>query len=323
MVSNSLKFNRNKYNGNFAIIFLKSLNFANIFLVVFMKESKWIILAVLAIVWGSSFILIKKGLNGLNPIELGSVRMISASVVMLLLKGKHVASIPKNKYKYVAASALFGIFFPAFLFAYAQTEIDSTISSIINATTPLFTLVIGALFFKLISQKRQFFGVFIGLVGCILLILTGSSIHPEQNYWYALLAVVACVLYAININWVKKFLSDLRPVQIAMGNFAFLLIPASLILFTTDFFSHISTPETQTAVLYTVILGICSTGLASLFFYRLILISSPVFASSTTYLIPLVAFGWGILDHESVHFAQVIGALVILVGVYFSGKKNQ
>ncbi|MGE4347983.1 MAG: EamA family transporter, partial [Flavobacteriaceae bacterium] len=95
MVSNSLKFNRNKYNGNFAIIFLKSLNFANIFLVVFMKESKWIILAVLAIVWGSSFILIKKGLNGLNPIELGSVRMISASVVTLLLKGKHVASIPK------------------------------------------------------------------------------------------------------------------------------------------------------------------------------------------------------------------------------------
>src|SRR5690606_17484635 len=268
MVSNSLKFNRNKYNGNFAIIFLKSLNFANIFLVVFMKESKWIILAALAIVWGSSFILIKKGLNGLNPIELGSVRMISASVVMLLLKGKHVASIPKNKYKYVVASALFGIFFPDFLFAYAQTEIDSTISSIINATTPLLTRILGALFFSLLSQKRQFFGVIIGFIGCILLILTGANVHPEQNYWYALLAIVACIFYAININWVKKFLSDLSPVQIAMGNFAFLLIPASLILFTTDFFSHINNTDTQWAVFYTTILGICSTGLASLLFYK-------------------------------------------------------
>lgn len=287
-----------------------------------MKESKWIILAALAIVWGSSFILIKKGLNGLNPIELGSVRMISASVVMLLLKGKHITTIPKTKYKYIIASGLFGIFFPAFLFAYAQTEIDSTISSIINATTPLFTLIIGALFFSLLSQKRQFFGVIIGFIGCILLILTGANVHPEQNYWYALLAIVACIFYAININWVKKFLSDLSPVQIAMGNFAFLLIPASLILFTTDFFSHINTSETRTAVLYTAILGICSTGLASLFFYKLIQMSSPVFASSTTYLIPLVAFGWGILDHESVHFAQIIGALIILVGVYFSGRKN-
>src|SRR5690554_1408298 len=287
-----------------------------------MKESKWIILAVLAIVWGSSFILIKKGLNGLNPIELGSVRMISASVVMLLLKGKHVASIPKNKYKYVVASTLFGIFFPAFLFAYAQTEIDSTISSIINATTPLFTLVIGALFFKLISQKRQFFGVIIGFIGCILLILTGANVHPEQNYWYALLAIVACIFYAININWVKKFLSDLTPLQIAMGNFLFLFLLSSIMLLTTDFFSHINNSETQWAVFYTVILGICSTGLASLLFYKLIQISSPVFASSTTYLIPIIAFGWGILDNEELYYIQMVGALIILIGIYFSGRKK-
>src|SRR5690606_19732833 len=142
-----------------------------------MKESKWITLAILAIVWGSSFILIKKGLNGLDPIELGSVRMISASVVMLLLKGKHLFTIPKNSYTYVSASALFGIFFPAFVFAYAQTEIDSTISSIINATTPLFTLIIGTFFFGLISQRRQFFGVLIGFIGCALLILSGATLH--------------------------------------------------------------------------------------------------------------------------------------------------
>lgn len=287
-----------------------------------MKESKWIILAILATVWGSSFILIKKGLNGLAPIELGSIRMITASVFMLLLKGRHVFTIPANKYKYIICSALFGIFFPAFLFAYAQTQIDSTISSIINAVTPLFTLVIGALFFGLLSQKRQLFGVIIGLIGCILLILTGASVHPEQNYWYALLAILACIFYAININWVKKFLSDLTPIQIAIGNFAFLLIPCVAILFTTDFFNHIQTTTTQTSVIYTAILGLFSTGLASLLFYRLIQISSPVFASSTTYLIPIVAFFWGVLDSETVHLMQIVGAMIILVGVYFSSRKK-
>ncbi len=286
-----------------------------------MKESKWLILGILALVWGSSFILIKKGLNGLDPIELGSVRMISASVVMLIIKGKNVFSIPKNKWKYVVCSALLGIFFPAFLFAYAQTEIDSTISSIINALTPLLTLIIGVILFGLISQRRQFFGVIIGFTGCALLIFTGASVHPEQNYFYAILAVIACVLYAININWVKKYLSDLTPVQIAMGNFAFLLIPATLILFSTNFFSHIQTSETQISVLYTAILGICSTGISSLLFYKLIQMSSPVFASSSTYLIPVVAFGWGLLDNESLHYMQFAGALIILIGVYFSSRK--
>lgn len=286
-----------------------------------MKESKWLILSILAIVWGSSFILIKKGLNGLTPIELGSVRMISASVVMLLLKGKVIFTIPKSKWKYVVGSAFFGIFFPAYLFAYAQTEIDSTISSIINALTPLLTLVIGTFLFGLISQRRQFFGVFIGFLGCFLLILTGASVHPEQNYFYAILPILACIFYAININWVKKFLSDLTPTQIAMGNFSLLLLLSLLVLSTTNFFEHYTTSETQTAILYTSILGIFSTGLASLLFYRLIQISSPVFASSTTYLIPIIAFGWGLLDNENLHFIQIIGTFIVLIGVYFSSRK--
>jgi len=287
-----------------------------------MKESKWIILAILAIVWGSSFILIKKGLNGLDPIELGSVRIFSASAVMLLIKGKHAFTIPKHKWKYVLCSALFGIFFPAYLFAFAQSEIDSTISSILNALTPLLTLIIGVLFFRLTSQRRQYYGVFIGFSGCLLLILSGANLHPNQNYWYALLAIIACIFYAININWVKKFLSDLTPLQIAMGNFLFLFLLSSIMLLTTDFFSHINNSETQWAVFYTVILGICSTGLASLLFYKLIQISSPVFASSTTYLIPIIAFGWGILDNEELYYIQIVGALIILIGIYFSGRKK-
>lgn len=286
-----------------------------------MKQSKWLILAVLAIVWGSSFILIKKGLLGLTPIQLGAVRIFVASIVMLCIGWKHIPSIPKNKWKFLFASSMYGIFFPAFLFAYAQTQIDSTISSILNATTPLFTLFLSVLIFGISAQKRQYFGVAIGFIGSLMLILSGAIVHAEQNYWYALLAVLACVLYALNINWIKEFLSDLTPIQISMGSFACLLPCSIIVLLNSNLGATVHLETTQMSIIYTAILGICSTGLASLLFYRLIIMSSPVFASSSTYLIPVVAFVWGVFDHESIHVSQLAGALVVLLGVYLSSRK--
>lgn len=286
-----------------------------------MKQSKWLILAVLAIVWGSSFILIKKGLLGLTPIQLGAVRIFVASIVMLCIGWKHIPSIPKNKWKFLFASSMYGIFFPAFLFAYAQTQIDSTISSILNATTPLFTLFLSVLIFGISAQKRQYFGVAIGFIGSLMLILSGAIVHAEQNYWYALLAVLACVLYALNINWIKKFLSDLTPIQISMGSFTCLLPCSIIVLLNSNLGATVHLETTQMSIIYTAILGICSTGLASLLFYRLIILSSPVFASSSTYLIPVVAFVWGVFDHESIHISQLAGALVVLLGVYLSSRK--
>src|SRR5690606_36783428 len=112
-----------------------------------MKQSKWLILAVLTIVWGSSFILRNRGLLGLTPIQLGAVRVFVAWVVMLCIGWKHIPSIPKTEWKFLFASSMYGIFFPAFLFASAQTQIDSAISSILNATTPLFTLFLSLFIF--------------------------------------------------------------------------------------------------------------------------------------------------------------------------------
>src|SRR5690606_23688907 len=151
--------------------------------------------------------------------QLGAVRVFVASVVMLCIGWKHIPSIPKTKWKFLFASSMYGIFFPAFLFAYAQTQIDSTISSILNATTPLFTLFLSVLIFGISAQKRQYVGVIIGFIRILMLILSGAIIHTEHNYWYALLAVFACVLYALNIDWIKRFLSDLSPMQISMASF--------------------------------------------------------------------------------------------------------
>lgn len=286
-----------------------------------LRQLKWVYLVILALVWGSSFILIKKGLVGLTALQLGSLRIIFAAVFLLLIGFKSLTKIPKEKWKYIALTSLFGTFTPAYLFAIAQTEIDSSVSSILNSLTPLNTLVLGALAFGLQFRRNQIFGVLIGLIGSALLILNGAIHHPEQNYYYAILVLIASVCYAVNVNLLKKYLHDLSPLSITTGNFAFLLLPTISILFFSGFFDVIHVGKVQHSVLFIMILGVVGTGIANILFFKLIQMSSPVFATSVTYLIPVVAFFWGLLDNEMLTPVQFFGAFVILIGVYLSAKK--
>ncbi|MCG9791531.1 DMT family transporter [Flavobacterium algicola] len=286
------------------------------------KQIKWAYLTVLALIWGSSFILIKKGLVGLSAIQVGSLRIIFASLFLLIIGFKSLIEIPKNKWKYLALTAICGTFLPAFLFAISQTELDSGITAILNSLTPLNTLIIGAVAFNLGFQKRQLWGVFIGLAGSLLLVLNGALNHPEQNYYYAFLIITASVCYAINVNLIKHYLSDMSPLSITTGNFAVLFIPALAILYFSGFTETVHIEKVQTSILYILILGVVGTGIANILFFKLIQIASPVFASSVTYLIPLIAFFWGILDNESLTNIQFLGAFIILVGVYLSARKQ-
>lgn len=285
------------------------------------QQLKWIILMVLALIWGSSFILIKKGLIGLNPFQLGSLRIIFCAVFLLVVGFKSLASIPQHQWKFIAVTSLFGTFIPAYLFAIAETKVSSSICSILNSLTPLNTLVFGAAFFGLTFRRNQFLGILIGLLGTAILIFTGDNREGSENYYYSVLVLVATVCYATNVNLIKKYLSDVKPLSITTGNFLVMLIPAILILCFTDFTSKISLAQTQQAMFYVMILGIVGTGVANVLFYKLIQISSPVFASSVTYLIPIVAFLWGMLDNEMLAPLQFLGALIILVGVYLANKK--
>lgn len=146
------------------------------------KQLKWVYLLILSLIWGSSFILIKKGLVGLNAIQVGSFRIIFAAIFLLIIGFRSLKKIPLHKWKFIALTSLFGTFIPAYFFAIAETEVDSSIVAILNALTPLNTLILGALFFGIQSQKRQFLGVFIGLIGCLLLVFNGAANHPNQNY---------------------------------------------------------------------------------------------------------------------------------------------
>ena len=285
------------------------------------KQLKWVYLVVLSLIWGSSFILIKKGLVGLTAIQLGSLRILFAAIFLLIIGFKNLSKIPKQKWKYIALTSLLGTFIPAYLFAIAETQIDSSITAILNSLTPLNTLVFGVLVFGIGFQKSQAWGVFIGLIGSVLLVFNGAINHPEQNYYYAILVIIASICYALNVNLIKRFLSDLSPLSITTGNFAILFLPALFILFFSGFSGVIHLEKVQHSLMFIMVLGVVGTGIANIIFFRIVQMSSPVFATSVTYLIPIVAFFWGLLDNEMLTPIQGLGAFIILIGVYLSAKK--
>lgn len=285
------------------------------------RNIKWIFLVILALIWGSSFILIFKGLEGLNPFQLGSLRIIFAAVFLLIIGFKTLPGISLGQWKYIAMTSLFGTFIPAYLFAIAETQISSTISAVLNSLTPLNTLILGILFFGLGFQRRQVFGVIIGLIGSLLLVFDGAINNLGQNYYYSFLVVIASLCYATNVNLIKKYLTGLTPLTISTGNFVVMLIPALIILACSGFFDVMQVDKVQHSVLYVMILGVAGTGIANVIFFKLIQISSPVFATSVTYLIPIVAFFWGLFNNEMLSIVQLIGAFIILLGVYLSAKK--
>lgn len=285
------------------------------------KDNKWLLLIILSLIWGSSFILIKRGLVGLTPIQVGSLRILFTTAFLLLIGFKSLTKIPHHQWKYIVLTAFFGTFLPVFLFAYAQTQINSSVSAILNSLTPMNTLLIGISIFRLQFRRQQMIGVFIGLLGSILLVYNGAVNHPGQNYYYALFIIIASLCYATNVNLINKYLSDLSPMSISVGNFAIMTIPALIVLVFSGFSDAVFIEKTQNAMLYIAILGVVGTGIANLFFFKLIQISSPVFATSVTYLIPIVAFSWGLLDHEMLTPIQFVGAFIILAGVYMSSRK--
>lgn len=288
------------------------------------KNKKWLILVVLAFIWGSSFILIKKGLIGLTPLQLGALRIVFSAIFIFIFGFHTLKSIPKDKWKWLIISGFVGTFFPAFLFAFAETEIDSAIASILNSLVPLNTILLGFAVFNIASTNRQVLGVIIGFFGTALLIGSGAQLNPNQNYLYAGLVIISGIMYGFNVNIIKRYLQDVSAIGIAFGNFAAIIIPAIIVLLFTNFFNAetLQNPIVITSIGYIVILSAFGTALAKVLFNKLVQMATPVFASSVTYLMPVVAVGWGFLDGEGFSIWQGLATILILIGVYLANRKN-
>jgi len=288
-----------------------------------MKLNKWFYLIILSIIWGSSFILIKKGLIGLEASQLGSLRIIFSSLIIFLFAWKKIFDIKIFEWKWIIISAFLGSFFPAFLFAFAETQIDSSVASILNSIVPLNTLILGMIIFKIKSTVRQVIGVLIGFFGTYLLISSGVIINPNQNYYYAGLVILCSFLYALNVNIIKKYLQHLSAITITVGHFSVIIIPALIVFLFSDFkFESLKNPETKISIIYVFILALFGTALAKIFFNKLIKISSPVFASSVTYSMLVVSIFWGIIDGEKFSIDQLIATLIIILGVVLTNKQS-
>lgn len=285
------------------------------------NKLRWVYLFALSLIWGSSFILMKYALVGLSAIQVGALRILITSVFIVLIGFRKVFKINRRHWYYLTLSGFLGSFFPAFLMAYTVEKMDSSVVSILNSLTPLNTLIIGALIFGFSFRKRQLIGVLIGLFGTLMLILKGAELNPNQDYFYSSFIIIASIFYALNINILKKYLHDIDALTITVGNFIVLVIPTVVLLWFTGFFSTFEfTDESIKGLGYLSVLAIFGTGLAKLMFNRLIQISSPIFSSSVTYIIPIVAITWGVLDGEKISFIQFIAAFIILLGVYMVNK---
>lgn len=284
------------------------------------EHIRWMILIVLALIWGSSFILMKKALLHLSPVQVGALRMIFTGMTLIPLGYKGLSKVSKKQWFYIFVTALVGTFIPVFLFAFAVMNIDSSIVSILNSLTPLNTLWVGAAFYGFSFLRKQVLGVLIGLTGALMLILKGAQLNPDQNYIFALLIVVASVGYAFNINILKKHLQDLSALTITTGNFVLLMIPALVVLSFTGFFHLDSIVEAKSSLFYLILLAVFGTAMAKTLFNKLVKISSPIFSSSVTYLIPIVAIFWGVLDGERIYFDQFLAGGLVLLGVYLTNK---
>ena len=289
------------------------------------NNKKWIYLILLSFIWGSSYILIKKTLIGVSPLQLGSLRVIFTTIVLFIMGFSSLKKIPKDKWKWIILTGYIGSFFPSFFFAFAQTEIDSGVAAILNSLTPLATLIIGVVFYKFIIDSKQILGVIIGLFGSFLLIYEGSTINPDQNFLFVGFIITASVCYATSVNMLKAHLQDVPAISIALGNFLCILPPAIIILFYSGFMNInvIESPKVQNALFYIIVLSVFGSAFAKILFNKFVQIASPVFASSVTYTLPIVAVMWGLLDGEKINFRQILATIVILIGVYFANRRSR
>ncbi|MFC3416012.1 DMT family transporter [Algoriphagus hitonicola] len=287
----------------------------------------WGFLIILALIWGSSFILIKRGLEVFSPGELGAYRIVAAATFLLPLSLPRVKRLNSEQVQNLILVGLVGSFIPAFLFAKAQTQLSSSLTGVLNALTPLFVVVVGAIFFKSRITRRNALGLFIAFLGVVVLVMvkegSGFGGLSEINT-YAFFVLLACICYGFNLNLIKFRFVELKPVEITAISLLMVLPVALIYLMAgTEFaFKLVSVDGAWLALGYVTLLGVLGTALALILFNMMVKVASPVFASSVTYLIPIVAIMWGVWDGEVLLLGHYLGIAAVIFGVWVGNRKK-
>lgn len=286
------------------------------------KLVNWFILIALALTWGSSFILMKRGMEVFSSDQVASMRIFIAFLFLSPLVFWHIKKTLLKHWKGYLGMGLIGNLIPAFLFTKAETGISSSLTGALNSLTPLFTLLVGVILYRQKTGWMNVLGIIIGFVGATGLTMVGKEKGMNDELLYIFYVVMATVCYALSVNIIKQYLSGVDSLTATVWALLFIGPVAGCYLFTTDFLQKLTTVSGAWQSLgYISILAIFGTALSVIVFNTLIKNTNTLFASSVTYLIPIVAMLWGIFDNEAVsawHFAW-IG--LILLGVYLVNKE--
>ncbi|MDI9342599.1 MAG: EamA family transporter [Sediminibacterium sp.] len=287
------------------------------------KQIDWLILCSLGLIWGSSFILMKRGLDAYTSEQVAALRIGLAAIALMPFHLKIKRPDFKKYWKGLVLMGCFGNLIPAFLFTKAETQISSSLTGMLNALTPLFTILLAFWWLKHRPKPKEISGIVIGFAGAILLLAQSPDGAGNGNPLYGLLVVVATICYAISITGIKKYLNDLDSLSATVWAFT-LTGPAALLYlfgctdFTNAFLSH---PLALTSFGYICILALIGTAFSVVIYNTLIRRAGAVFASSCTYLIPVVAIFWGIFDGETISMLQIGAILLIILSVYLITRK--
>ncbi|KMQ69718.1 multidrug DMT transporter permease [Chryseobacterium sp. FH2] len=288
-------------------------------------KEKWILLVILSIIWGSSFILIKKSLEHFSPYQVGALRVLIAGIILMPIAISKYKLFPKRHVKWLILAAFTGNFIPMFLFPIAETEVSSSIAGIINSMMPIFVIIVGALIWKFETTKQQIIGTLISFTGVCLLAFGGDGEGGKFKLIPIVLLLLATLCYAVSTTTVKSKLMEVSSTILSAFVFSFVLFFPSLIALTcTGFFSTFDFNKNNlTGLMFVSLLSVFGTGLAMMMNYRLLKVSTPLFASTVTLLMPIVAIIWGFLDGDRLSAIQFVGAGIIIAGLIFLRTKSK
>jgi len=271
----------------------------------------WFAVALLALIWGTSYILMKKGLESFSTVQIAALRIFITFLSLLPVALKNIRKISSSNIGSILIIGILGNAIPAFLFPMAQTMIASSLAGMLNALSPVFTLIIGITIYKRKGVITQVAGVILGFAGAIGLLYEGDLTFN----FYGLFVVLATILYGFSANEVSR-IKGLNGLQITSLAFFMVGPPAAIYLLFSDFSHAIETAHWVRNLSYIAILAVMGSATALAIFYRLIRDTSPVFASVVTYFIPLVATLWGVGDNEKLSVSMLYSVVFILLGVY-------
>ncbi len=286
------------------------------------RINQWILLIVLGVIWGASFILIKKGLRSFDLFQVASLRMFIASLVLLPFTLKKLKLLNRKNILPLLEVAFIGNFIPAFLFSWAQIHIESLLAGILNSTTPIFVFIISVFIFRHKVSLLKYMGLLIGFIGIVGLMLSKGIIgFTEGQMTYTALIVLACMFYGVNTNVVHEYFPELNGLSITLLSFFFIFPVAAITFFSTDIFSKFTNLQAYYDLGYISILAIFNSAIAVIGINILLKYVSAIFASSVTYIIPVFAILWGIFDGEKVSWIQILWMLMVFSGIYLLNKE--